>query len=318
MIVTGIMLAAGFLLNAFFSGIETGLYRVSRMRLVLDSRGGDLVARGLLYLTNNPSLFVATTLIGNNLANYIISLAIVLIAQELFAALRTWPSWSLRSCCRPSCLSTGELLPKRLFLLAPHRLVRRGGPLLLLFVALFLPVALVLWGMGRLVRYVLGESPEHVRLTLARRELARVFDEGHEAGILNPVQRSLAQNLFATAESPVAAVTTPLARVVSVPLGARAAAVADLAARRLTPVLPVRDGGELVGYVRMIDLALGNRESVDAVRPLITIPQTDNHLSALMTLQAAGEMMARVVNERGETVGVVTLRQLHELLFRGG
>ena len=38
----------------------------------------DTIARGLLWLTNNPSLFVATTLIGNNAANYMTSLAIVL------------------------------------------------------------------------------------------------------------------------------------------------------------------------------------------------------------------------------------------------
>ena len=183
MMVFWVMLAVGVLLSAFFSGSETGFYRVNRVRLVLNSRDGDWVAWGLLQLTNNPSLFVATTLIGNNLANYITSLAIVLIAQGFFA-----PHSHVAELVAPIVLSPilfvyGELLPKRLFLMAPNRLVRRGGPLFLLFVLIFAPVAALLWALGRLLQYLLGESPERVRLTLARKELSHVFDEGQEVGI---------------------------------------------------------------------------------------------------------------------------------------
>jgi CBS domain containing-hemolysin-like protein len=312
-----IMLAVGVLLSAFFSGSETGFYRVNRVRLVLDSRGGDFVARGLLLLTNNPSLFVATTLIGNNLANYLTSLAIVLLVEGLFA-----PHSHVGELAAPIVLSPvlfvyGELLPKRLFLLAPNRLVRRSGPLFLLCVVLFSPVALLLWALGRLLRYLLGESPEQVRLTLARRELGRVFEEGQEAGILNPVQRWLAQNLITTADARVTSLHTPLTRVVSVPRGAAAAVVIRLARRRRTPVVPVRDGTSLIGYVRIVDLALGQQETVADVRPLVTIPQTDNHLSAVMRLQTAGELMGRVVNRQGKTVGLVTLAQLNDVLAPG-
>ena len=66
------LFVVGMLLSAFFSGAETGFYRVTRVRLVLDAMGGDWIASRLLSLTNNPTLFVATTLIGNNLANYLI------------------------------------------------------------------------------------------------------------------------------------------------------------------------------------------------------------------------------------------------------
>ena len=61
------------LLSAYFSGTETGFYRASRIRLLLDGLGGDMFAQMLLRLTNNPTLFVATTLVGNNLANFLVS-----------------------------------------------------------------------------------------------------------------------------------------------------------------------------------------------------------------------------------------------------
>ena len=78
-----ILLLLGLLLSAFFSGSETGFYRVTRVRLVLDGRDGDFISRRLLWLTNNPSVFVATTLVGNNLANYLTSFAIVLASQTM-------------------------------------------------------------------------------------------------------------------------------------------------------------------------------------------------------------------------------------------
>ena len=63
----------GLALSAFFSGSETGMYRVSRIRLVLDGLSGGRVARGIIQLLNNPAIFVATTLVGNNIANYLVS-----------------------------------------------------------------------------------------------------------------------------------------------------------------------------------------------------------------------------------------------------
>ena len=80
-----LLLSVGAFLSALFSGSETGFYRVTRVRLLLDGLGGDPVARMLLRLTNHPALFVATTLIGNNVANYVMSLGIVLAVHLLFA-----------------------------------------------------------------------------------------------------------------------------------------------------------------------------------------------------------------------------------------
>jgi CBS domain containing-hemolysin-like protein len=317
MIVAWAMLVVGVLLSAFFSGSETGFYRINRVRLVLDSRSGDLIARFLLYLTNNPSLFVATTLIGNNLANYVTSLAIVWIVQELFA-----PHAQIAELVAPIVLSPilfvyGELLPKNLFFQAPYLLVRRAGPLFLVCCLLFSPVSAFLWALGRLLRYVLGESPERVRLTLARKELSRFFDEGQEAGILSRAQRGLAQNLFVFAERPVTAACLSVARFVSVPADARSAAVLRLARRRQVHDIIIRAERKLIGYVRAIDLMLQPADTDLKPRPLMTIPHTHTHLAALMTMQDAHETIARVANERDETVGLVTLRNLAEPLFRG-
>ena len=187
---TAVMLALallGLLLSALFSGAETGFYRATRLRLVLDAMGGGAVARGLLFLANHPSLFVATALVGNSLANYLVTLSAVVILEGAFPGRLV--EWIAPLLLAPVLLVYGELLPKNLFLQAPNRLLRRVGPLFLFFVAALLPISAWLWGLSRLLARGLGPSPEPVRLILARRELRRVLDEGHEAGILHPAQR---------------------------------------------------------------------------------------------------------------------------------
>ena len=149
----------GLCLSAFFSGSETGFYRVARVRLALDARQGDLVSKLLLWLTNNPSLFVATTLIGNNLANYMLSLAIVLGTRICFGG-QMMAQIVIPILISPIVFVYGELLPKNLFYLAPNRLLRLGGPFFLVCSILFAPVSAILWVLSRLLQALVGECPK--------------------------------------------------------------------------------------------------------------------------------------------------------------
>lgn len=156
----------GLFLSAFFSGSETGFYRATRLRLVLDAMAGDRAARGLLFLTNHPALFVATALVGNTAANYLISLATVIGMGQVFPLVPKAAEIIASIVLAPIVLVYGELLPKNLFLQAPNRLLRRGGGLFLFFVALLFPLAGLLWLLGRLLARVTRTSHEPIRLVL--------------------------------------------------------------------------------------------------------------------------------------------------------
>ncbi len=276
-----LVLTLGVSLSALFSGSETGFYRVTRVRLVLDGLGGDLVSRMLLRLTNHPALFVATTLIGNNVANYMTSLGIVLATHML---LRESPAAETLA---PTVLSPlvfvyCELLPKQLFFYSPNRLLRRCGPLLLLFTVLFSPIALFLWILGWLLERLVGQTPLRVRLALANKELQQVFQEGEHAGILHATQRKVAQHMFDHSGDNISRHMTPLSRVTSVPLEAPTRDVMHVARTQKSPIVLVRqkEGRELVGYVRVIDLKLAGAERVESVRPLPRLPRSESFASA--------------------------------------
>ena len=319
MISASLLFLIGLALSAFFSGTETGFYRATRVRLLLDGLGGDPIARGLLWLTNNPALFVATTLVGNNLANYLTSLAIVLATQNLLQGNSYMAEILAPMALSPAVFVYGELLPKNLFYHSPNLLLRRGGPLFLFFALLFAPISAVLWCLGRLLASILGEAPLRVRLALARKELQGVFEEGHEAGILRPAQRRLAQSLFAVASRPVRDFSIPVARVAPIKQGTDKAEVFRMARRQRAAVWPVADSRErkLIGYIRVVDLYLDESTQIETVRPLTEISEDESHIAALIRLQTDREELAAVIDAEGSTVGLLFADQLTEPLFRG-
>ena len=320
MIPSILLFLLGMLLSAYFSGTETGFYRASRVRLLVDGLDGDLLSRLLLILTNNPTLFVATTLIGNNLANYLVSLSIVLVTSHLVAGDSTAIQLIVPVVFAPFIFVYGELLPKNLFYLAPNRLLRLGAAPFVFFALAFLPLVAILWGFGRLVRRLLGESPDQVRLMLARKELARVLEEGHQVGILRPSQRDLVSGLLSVAREPVTQFITPSSRVVPARNDMTQNEVLRLAHRFKSGILPVESRQtprRLIGYVRIVDLYLGNDNWLNYICPLLEIKPTETVLGALMQMCDQRETMALVVNQNGETLGLLNARRLTESLFRG-
>jgi putative hemolysin len=310
------------LLSAFFSGLETGFYRVTRFRLLLDGLSGDRIARSLLWLTNHPALFVATTLVGNNIANYLLSLSIVLICQAVPTRAGATLELLAPVALSPIIFVYCELLPKNLFYQAPNRLLRRFGPLILLFTVAFAPLAALLWALGRLIERLLGQAPLRLKLTLARRELQQVLEEGHAAGILRPAQRDLAQNLFELASQRASEFSVPVHRVTSFYVGQDKAEALRIARRQRSSVAPVTDpqSQRLLGYVRVVDLVLDAATTLQArsVRPLIEVRPDEPHIAALTRLQSAREELAKLINKQGQVVGFLYAEELTNPLLRTG
>jgi CBS domain containing-hemolysin-like protein len=305
----------GLFLSALFSGSETGFYRATRLRMVLDAMAGDRIARGLLFLTNHPALFVATALVGNSAANYLVSLAAVIAMRQMFPEAEG-AEIIAAIILAPIVLVYGELLPKSLYLQAPNRLLRRGGAVFLFFVAVLFPLAGLLWLLGRLLARLTRTSHEPIRLVLAQRELRQILAEGHEAGLLHPAQQSLAHGILAVARKPLRQFLTPPGQMAQVRADTGKQAVLDLAQRSHTAVIPVAAvSGRLMGYVRVVDLRLREGNDLAPIRPLPELRDDTTHLAALMRLESSGDSLARVVNARGETVGIVTLERLREPLF---
>lgn len=321
MILVVLLLLVGLLLSAFFSGSETGFYRVTRLRLVIDALAGDLPSRGLLWLANRPTLFVATTLVGNNLANYLTSLAIVMASQRLFPGGGTAVDLFAPMAMAPVVFILGELLPKSLFYAAPNRLLRRSALPLFAFGVLFAPLTLLLWVFSWLMKLVTHASPQEVRLSLARRELAEMLSEGHEVGLLRPVQQALAQAMLSVANQPIRNFASPASRVVRVTTTMSKSNVLRIAQQNHRTLLPVEDPRQkrrLVGYLRTVDLYLDDSPALPEPLPLVTLSEHDLFFTALRKMSQAEDALGHIVDSSGRTMGFVTGRELHTAMLRLG
>jgi len=313
-----LLLLVGISLSAFFSGTETGFYRVTRVRLVMDTLAGDFISRCLLWFTNNPTLFVATVLVGNNLSNYLASLAIVLGVHWLWADQLPYAGLLATIALSPLVFLFAELIPKKLFFDAPSRLLRRSGLPFILFSLLIAPAVGLLWLMGRALQGLMGETPLRIQATLARTQLQSIFQQGEEEGILQPIQRQLAEGLFSVSGTTVGSLALPAGRIASVTIGSDRQDMIRLARRQRLPLLTVMDpdSRRVEGYLRLIDLELESTEKITEARPLIRIPRNESLLQAIIRMQNEDEELAGVVDARGELVGLVTSRQLADLIFQ--
>ncbi|NOY43182.1 MAG: DUF21 domain-containing protein [Planctomycetes bacterium] len=314
-----LLLFVGLLLSALFSGSETGFYRATRVRLAVETLAGDRMSRALMWLASRPTTFVATTLVGNNLANYATSLAVVLATQRIFPNGGMMAAIVAPIVISPFVFVFGELLPKNLFFDAPNRLLKRFAPPLLVCTCLFAPITLVLWVFSRLLQLLTRTSPQEIRLTLARRELAELLTEGHEAGILRPAQQSLAQALLFVAGQPVRNFASSTGRVVRATTTMKKSDVLRIAQRHSRTLLPVEDTRnkrKLVGYLRMVDLYLDDSPALPTPKPMVELLGKQSCLSALRMLSQTEDALGHVVDDAGKTVGFVTGRELRMGLLK--
>jgi CBS domain containing-hemolysin-like protein len=263
---------------------------------------------------------VATILVGNNLANYATSLAIVLGAGALLTEGGVVVEIAAPVVFSPFLFVYGELFPKNMFFQAPSRLLRMMGPFLLSSAIVLLPITVYLWLLGKLIEKLLGQSPQHVQRRLARAELRAVFEHGHEVGVLEPAQQQLAEGLFTLANVPVSRSATPIGRVAKGRDNMDRDELVKLARRQHAPTLVIEEAAgqrRLLGYVRLVDLELGGDTRELPLRKFVDISQQESSISALMRLYDASAALGRVVDGRGRAVGIVSQAALTESMFHG-
>src|SRR5262249_54027907 len=140
--------------SAVFSGAETGVYSVSRVRLEAEAEGGRRSARQLSRLLRDDASLLITLLLGNTLALELLTelTEATLDRTDLFASAR---EVVVAAILTPIVFLLGELVPKDLFRRRPHLLLGLVAPWVALFrwiaTPLAWPLALLSVGLERLL-----------------------------------------------------------------------------------------------------------------------------------------------------------------------
>ena len=314
-VVSLIIAVIGVIGSAVFSGLETGLYVVNRVRLAVRAGHGDRSAARLESELEHPERLLATLLIANNAANYAGSLGVAAILNS-FNLSATGVIVLNTLLVVPILLVFGETLPKDLFrtradnwtprFVTPLRVARR-----LLTIIGLVPLLSVV---DRLVQRVVGGDPGD-RLG-PRARMAWFIRESAASGSLSPAQLDLADRALSMRHLAVTSEMTPWRQVVTVreaDLNGDSRAIARRTMRSRLPVID--DAGRVLGIIGVQDLLLGrnSQQSIDESMPRLG-PGTPVFV-ALETLRQARRPMGIVEDEGGRPLGIVTLKDLVEPLL---
>jgi putative hemolysin len=206
----------------------------------------------------------------------------------------------------------GELLPKRIAILAPERLATRLALPMRIFALIAKPAAFVLSatcdGILRLLRMRSGDSGQ-----VTEEEIRLLVAEGQEQGVIDESERRMVNRVLTLGDRTVANVMTPRTRITW--LDSTLPTAENLETMRLKPYsrYPVLRGSDkdVLGVMEIKDLmaeaiAGGPVALFKRVHPPLFVPESAPALAVLESFREHSVPLALVVDEYGDIQGLVT------------
>jgi len=303
------------------SGMEAGVFALSRLRIRQQMRAGKSSARVLHDYLENPENFLWTILVGNTVANFLILGWIVSALHEAFRNQRVW-FVVVFSLIVFLFYTLFDLLPKMLFRIYPNRLcVFFARPFRVLhfllrplvFLVESFSSVLLRWRGGKVFTGHLFGNREELRLVM--QESAQGFTS-EERVMINRVldlqsltvrqaMRPLDQTVTVTQQTPISEV------------------LALCRDRKLTrlPVWETRDSAKRIsGLVSLNPLLYGpdldpNRPIADFVKPALFLEEDLRLEIALRRMQRSGQRMGIVLSRDRREIGIISLQDLLKFIF---
>jgi len=307
----------GVALSAFYSGSETGLYCIDRLRLRIDAQRGDRRAAGIARLVEDHHNTLSTLLVGNNIANYITT---ALVAHLLVVATDASASASelyTTAIVTPTLFVFGEVVPKTLYQRHAGAFLRLTAPLLMFtrFV-LRLPILAIDLLTRPVVRWIdpagLSEVPD------ARSRVVVLLQNALATADTTGDHRAFVNRVLGISQVALHQVMVPRNRVIGIRADATRRDLESLARRHPHSRVLVyeRNLRRVIGHVVVHDL-LADKDWThvgERVRRVSELAAHDSVATALVHLQRERQAIAAVVDRSGHLLGLVTRKDLLEEL----
>jgi CBS domain containing-hemolysin-like protein len=305
-------------MSGLFSGVETGIYCLNRVRLRLRSEQRRPAALRVAALMERREDLIITMLIGTTLADYFASAfvaALLLQAAVAPAATEVYTTLIMT----PLIFAFGNAIPKNWFQRNADGLMYPLAPLLLTFerVARFTGLLPVLRGLTHLVVRLADRGGVVERdAVLPRVKTLRLLREGAVRGGLTPAQSEMIDRVLRLSEVRISRVMIPLRRTAVVSSDVSRDDFLRLSRMAHFSRFPVRGEREdqIVGVLNAYDVLADPRERPieEHIREPMQLNMNEPVSSALLRMQGSRRAMAIVVNRSGACVGVLTVKDLVE------
>jgi putative hemolysin len=303
--------------SAFFSGSETALMTVNRIRLRQLGKKytrSEKMVEGILV---RPERLISTILLGNNLVNVAMS------AIATFLAIRWWGNNGViyvTVVLTILILIFAEITPKVYARYHSERISVLTAPVLKGIMTIFQPVTTgATWVVQKLLLLLGIDITKMKRGIMTEAEVKTAINIGWEEGSITAEEKEMLFRIFTLNDKSVADVMVPKKRVVTL----RSDYTIDQALRTIKRYgfsrYPVRKGRtqEIIGFIHAKDL-LGKKGSKKLVsmkkliRPGYYIPENKKISAQLRHFKGRKLHQAIALDEKGNVAGLITLEDILE------
>ena len=308
-------------LSFLMSGMEAGVFALSRLRIRQLMRAGRSSAKVLHSYLENPENFLWTILVGNTVANFMI---LGLVVTVLHQGLKHHQVWFILifSVIVFLFYAFFDLLPKMLFRAYPNRFcVALARPFRLIYL-LLRPLVAVVESTSRLLLRWRGGTAFTGRLFGNREELRQVMQESEQA--FTSEERAMIKGVLDLQAMTVRQAMKPLAQAVTVnsssPLNEALALCRERKLTRL-PVWETRENQQRVIGLLSVNTVLFQGQAADArkvadyLKPALYLDEDMRLEVALRRMQKSGQRLAIVLGRDKRESGILSLQDVLNVIF---
>ncbi|MBU2927645.1 hemolysin family protein [Winogradskyella psychrotolerans] len=328
-----VIIVSTLILSAFFSGMEIAYVSSNKIHIELEKKQGDFLGKILSKLTDKPSKYIATMLIGNNIALVIYGFKMGDVLVRWFQSLLPLDSTALSyllvdlQLLTQTVISTlvilitAEFLPKVFFQIYANTLLKVLAFPTYVFYVLFSWISdFVIWISDAVLKHIFRAEGEDMVLAMTKVELGNYITEQMESvenhdEVDSEIQ--IFQNALEFSGVKAREVMVPRTEITAVDISESLDNLRQLFIDSgRTKIIVYKDNiDDILGYVHSFELFKKPKDINSIILPVGFVPETILVNDVLNILIKKRRSMAVVIDEYGGTSGIMTVEDIVEELF---
>lgn len=310
------------LLSFFFSGMEIAYVSSNKLHIEIQKMQEGIVAKVLHKITERPSKFITTMLVGNNICLVVYGVFMGELLMQLLPNLDGAMSLIVHTLISTFIiLITAEFTPKVFFQIYANTFIKFFAIPAYFFYVIFSPISeFIVWLSDWILRVVFKTKGDEVQLSFSKLELGNYISEqmetiDDEEEVDSEIQ--IFQNALDFSELRNREVMVPRTEVVAVDLETSIEKLQQiLIDTGFSKILIYEENiDNILGYVHAFELFKKPENIQEVLRPVVLVPETMLAKDALNALMKQRKSIAVVIDEYGGTAGILTVEDVIEELF---
>ena len=312
-----IILAVLILLSALFSSAETSLTTSNKLKIQSLADQGSKRARILLKISEDSGKMLSAILIGNNLVNNAATALTTSLIIQLFGNSAVGIATGVITLL---ILIFGEISPKTLATIHSEKMALLYAPLIHFLMKIFTPAIFIVNKLSMGVLFLLRVNPDQKVNTMTEHELRTIVDVSHEDGVIESEEKEMIYNVFDMGDAKAKDIMVPRVHVTFADINSTYDELIEIFREDKFTRLPIYEEttDNVVGTINMKDLLLYNYNDKkefhvrDILREAYFTYEYKSISELLVEMRQASINIAIVLDEYGETAGLITLEDLLE------